>query len=156
MRILTLAFVIAVTAVAVNATTGVAPFDGSGAMIEDDRPGDQRLLGIHYLSLKDGVEPEDFERFIVEEWNPVMSDRFPGIHWMVVKGERNARDGEYLSVFDIQSVNVRDWYFPTPEASEAWDAIWETCGEACSSLWERFSSMTEETRYADYVEIARD
>jgi hypothetical protein len=96
MRILALAFVIAVTAVAVNATTGVALFDGSGAMTEVDRPGDQRLLGIHHLSLKDGVRPEDFERFVVEEWNPVMSDLIPGDRMLIMKGERNARDGEYL------------------------------------------------------------
>jgi len=68
MRILTLASVIAVATVTVNATPGVALFDGSGAV---DRPGDQRLLGIHYLTLKDGVKPEDFERFIIGEWNPI-------------------------------------------------------------------------------------
>jgi hypothetical protein len=157
MRVLTLAIVIAVTAVAVNATTGVALFDGSGATTEADRPSNQRLLGIHHFSLKDGVKPEDFERFIVEKWNPVMSDRFPGIHLMLVKGERNARDGEYLMVYDIQSVYVRDWYWPSSdEQTEASEAIWENCGEACSDVDERFASMAERTRWADYVELVRD
>jgi hypothetical protein len=157
MRFFALASLAVVTVAAVSGTTGVAPFDRSGAMIEENRSVDQRLLGIHYISLKDGVKPEDFERFVVEEWNPVARDLLPGIDWMILKGERNARDGEYLAVFDAQSVSVRDRYWPSPEEnSEALTAILETCGEACTSVFNRYSIMIEETRYADYVRIARD
>jgi hypothetical protein len=141
MRFFALASLAVVTIAAVSGTTGVAPFDGSGAMIEEDRSVDQRLLGIHYISLKDGVKPEDFDRFVVEEWNPVLRDLLPGSPWMIMKGERNAREGEYLMVWDAPTVSVRDRYYPTPEGSEAWTAIWETCGEACDNVMERYSRL---------------
>ena len=147
----------AALAVVTATTTGVALFDGSGAVTGQDRASEHRLLGIHHLSLKDGVKPEDFERFIVEEWSPVMSGVFPGIHVMVVKGERNAEDGEYLLVYDLQSVSVRDWYWPrSGEGSEAFTAILETCGDACSDASDRFGRMAEVTHWADYVQLARD
>ncbi len=140
-----------------SATTRVAQEDGSGAVTGQDRASEHRLLGIHHLSLKDGVKPEDFERFIVEEYSPVMSGVFPGVHLMILKGERNAEDGEYLLVYDVQSVYVRDWYWPTPgEVSEASTAIWETCGDACSDALDRFNGMAEITHYVDYVQLARD
>ena len=119
---------------------------------------EQRLLGIHHLSLKDGVNAEDFERFIVEEWNPVYGGLFPGIRMMVVKGEREAEEGEYLLVYDIQSMYVRNWYWPVAggEGTEAATAIQETCGNTCSDTWDKFYSMAENTGYTDYVELARD
>ncbi len=149
-----------------SATTGVAQEEEAAlavvtaaavAVTGQDRASEHRLLGIHHLSLKNGVKPEDFERFIVEEWSPVISGVLPGIHLMVVKGERNAEDGEYLLVFDIQSVYVRDWYYPgSGEQSEASTAIMETCGDACSDAWDRFDGMAEVTHWADYVQLARD
>ncbi len=157
MRVLSAAFVLAVTAVAVNATTGVALFDGSDNVIEENRPGDQRLLGLHHVALKDGVNPDDFERFIIEEWNPVMNGRIPGVDLMIVKGERNAKDGEYMIVYDVQSKNVRDWYWPSSDQSTpANDLVWERCGEVCSEVGAKFDSMAEVTNWSDYVEVARD
>ena len=127
MRFFALASLAVVTVAAVGGTTRIAPFDKSGAMIEEDRLVAQRLLGIHYISLKEGVKPEEFDRFVVEEWNPVAEKLIPGVHWMIFKGERNAMEGEYLMVLDIQSVSVRDRYWPTPdENSEEYNAIMET------------------------------
>ena len=156
MRTFTLVFLIVVTAVAVTATSGVTLLEGSGVVTGNER--EQRLLGIHHLSLKDGVNAEDFERFIVEEWNPVYGGLFPGIRMMVVKGEREAEEGEYLLVYDIQSMYVRNWYWPVAggEGTEAATAIRETCGNACSDTWDKFNSMAENTGYTDYVELVRD
>jgi hypothetical protein len=48
----------------------------------------------------------------------------------------------------------RDWYFPTaPEASEAFDTLWEKCGEVYNEVNEKLGNMTERTRWADYVEL---
>jgi hypothetical protein len=32
-----------------------------------------------FLSLKKGVEPKEFEEFVVEGWAPVSQDLFPGM-----------------------------------------------------------------------------
>ncbi|MDH3457879.1 MAG: hypothetical protein OER90_13655 [Gemmatimonadota bacterium] len=86
-----------------------------------------------------------------------MSQLYPGIHLMVVKGERNAREGEYLLVYDIQSMNVRDGYrHSSGVQTAASETIWEKCGQACSDPGDKFDSMAEVTNWADYVEIARD
>lgn len=158
MRFMSLPVLAILTVAAVGTTTGLASSRGSGAGMDDVAlPGNQRLLGIHHISLKDGVTAEDFERFVAEDWQPVMSERIPGVHIMILKGERNASGGEYLMVWDVQTVGVRDRYFPTPDsASAAFTAINQACGEACTALGEQLNNMTEETSYADYVEIARD
>jgi hypothetical protein len=115
---------------------------------------DPRLLGIHHLSLKDGVAPADFERFVIEEWEPLISGVTPGQHLMVMKGERNADAGQYILVYDIQSVYVRDWLVPRPGTpSEALDAIYEACGEPCEAAWQGFSEFVETTTWADWVEL---
>ena len=105
----------------------------------------------------DGVTPEDFERFIAEEWNPVFGGLFPGVRMMVVKGERGAEVGGYLFVYDVQSMYVRNWYWPVGgESSEAATALREACGNACGDTWGRFNSMAENTGYTDYAELVRN
>jgi hypothetical protein len=140
------------------ASTGVAGFlDGSGVRVPEELAVKPRLLGIHHLSLKDGVDPADFERYVKDEWEPVISGRYPGMHLMVMKGERNADPGQYVLVYDIQSVYVRDWWVPrsgTP--SEALNAIDEACGSACEAAWQGFQALAETTGWADWVELAHD
>ena len=157
MRTFTLVFLAVVAAAALYATSGMARPDGSGAITASQPTSEQRLLGIHHLSLKDGVSPEDFERFIVEEYNPVLSGVFPGVNMMVMKGERGAEEGEFLLVYDAQSLYVRDWYWPTAgESSEASTAVMDACGDACSAVRDRYQSMAETTNYTDYVQLIRD
>jgi hypothetical protein len=155
-RTFTLVFLIVVFAVAVTATSGVALLEGSGVVTGSEH--EQRVLGLHHLSLKDGVTPEDFERFVAEEWSPVFSGLFPGIRIMVAKGDRGAGVGDYLLVYDIQSMYVRKWYWPVAggEGTEAATALRETCGNACSDAIDKFYSMAENTGYTDYVELVRD
>ena len=118
---------------------------------------EQRLLGIHHLSLKDGINTDDFDRFIAEGWNAVFGGLFPGVRMMIVKGERGAEEGEYLLVYDIQSMYVRNWYWPVAgEGTEAATAIQETCGNACSDTWDKLDSMAENTGYTDYAQLVRD
>jgi hypothetical protein len=156
-RTIILVFLTVVAAAALYATNGMARPDGSGAVTADKPTSEQRLLGVHHLSLKDGVNPEEFERFIIEEFNPVLSGVFPGVHMMVMKGERGAEEGEYLLVYDAQSLYVRDWYWPTPgESSEASTAVMEACGDACSAARDRYQSMAETTLYTDYVQLVHD
>jgi hypothetical protein len=106
-------FALAVFAVVISVPMGakaaIAFLDGARNASTGEVAAQPRLLGIHHLSLREGVDAEEFERFIAEEWAPVAGGLFPGIELMVMKGERNAAEGDYVLIYDIQSVYVRDW-----------------------------------------------
>jgi hypothetical protein len=156
-RTLTLVILAFVAAAALYAKNHVVLSEGSGALSQHQSTSQQRLLGIHHLTLKDGVSPEEFERFIVEEFNPVLSGVFPGVRMMVMKGERGADVGEYLLAYDAQSLYVRDWYWPVAgESSEASTAVMQACGDVCSTVSDKYQSMAETADYTDYVQLIRD
>ena len=46
------------------------------------------VLGIRHVTLKEGVDSDEFERFFVEEYQPVYNERFPGLQFMLLKGDR--------------------------------------------------------------------
>lgn len=115
-----------------------------------------KLLGIHHYVLKAGVEPEEFERFIIEEWNPVSHELFPGILIRIMKGERGAKINHYLMVYEMNSLYIRNFYFPTPGGqTEEATAIIEKCGEQCTKVMNRFDELAERVEYTDWVELLK-
>ena len=123
--------------------------------ISDDI-GTGKVLGIHYYTLKEGVDPQEFERFVVEEWASVMSERFPGVQLMIMKGERGSNVGQYLMVFEINSLYVRNFYWPTAgEQTEAAKAIWKNCGDPCDQMWNRLQELAERSEWTDYVALVK-
>jgi len=136
----------------------------SGAQAQEEKAvftlsegvGTGKVLGIHTISLKKGVEPKQFEKFVVEEWAPVFQDLFPGIKIMIMKGERGTDVNQYILVYDISSLYVRDFYIPKPgESSEAAKKIIQDCGDQCNKMQERIEQMVERTDWTDYVALAK-
>ena len=117
--------------------------------------GTGKVRGIHNFTLKDGVEPQEFERFITEEWNPVMQELWPGAQNMFMKGERGPHVGQYIMVIEMNSLYVRNFYWPTGGASEAAKAIQENWGDAYTQVMNRGSELAERTEWTDYVEIVK-
>lgn len=118
--------------------------------------GTGKVLGIHHYSLKPGVDANAFEQFVVEQWSPVVSGVTPGVQLLLMKGERNAETGQYLLVFEIQSLYVRDYYWPTPgETTEAAEAAYARCGARCDKVWDQFDEMVERTGWADYAALVK-
>jgi len=121
-----------------------------------DEIGTGKVLGIHHYNLKEGVDPQEFERFVTEEWYPVLHEIFPGVQSMVMKGDRGPHVGQYILVCEMNSLYVRNYYFPKiSEFSEAANAILENCGDICGQLKKGFSEMVEGTEYTNYVEIVK-
>lgn len=136
------------------AFVGGAIINTTEVAAQDQYAKDSRTLGVHHFSLLEGVTSADFENFVREEFEPVIKDMFPGIELLIMKGERNAGSGEYILVYDIQSLWIRDYYFPTTsEESDATEAAVAACGVDCSLIWDKFGEMTEITTWADFVEI---
>jgi hypothetical protein len=99
---------------AAGITIGVDIAHGSDVRAMADWAANQRVMGIRHYTLNEGVTPEEFERFVAEEWNPAMSHRIPGVWVLVMKSERNAEANAYIMVWDIQSADVRQRYWPSP------------------------------------------
>lgn len=92
--------------------------------------GTGEVLGIRELTLKEGVDPKDFENFVTEEYLPSFRQHFPGVKLMVVKGERGKDLEKYLYVMIFDSIHERNMYWPEPDQnSKVLEVIMETSGD---------------------------
>jgi len=117
----------------------------------------QEVIAVRYLTLKEGIEPAEFERFVTEEFSPALRGRFPGIDGMILKGDRGINAGKYVYVLNFQSVHVRDYYFPSPETppTDAWIGAMASCGTDCAGILDALAGYIVETSddYTDYVQL---
>jgi|SRR3977135_4092581 hypothetical protein len=109
-----------------------------------------KLFGMHTIELHSGVKPEDFERFVVEEYYP--SQHWPGVVSHVLKGDRGEREGKYLVMLEFESAESRDRFFPTPgQASEEGQRFLEST-RAIREKWATLGTA-QGTTYTDYVAV---
>ncbi len=112
-----------------------------------------KVLGMHMFALRPGVKAEDFERFVVEEMYPVY-DEWPDADSYLLKGDRGDREGKYLAVFELPSVEVRDRLFPSPgETSEEVQQFWARY-TALFEKWETFATPLDAIS-TDYVVVGK-
>ena len=149
-----------VFAILVAIGIGIISFDGQAEneviFTTPEGIGTGKVLGIHHCTLKQGVDPQEFERFVVEEYfSPEIE--LPGWHGMLVKGERGANVGQYIIVYEINSVFTRNYFVPEPSIqSEEAKAIIEKWGGSWAQLQKRVSEMAEISEYTDYVALVRE
>jgi hypothetical protein len=111
-----------------------------------------KVFGIHMVALKPRVKAEDFEKFVTEEVYPL--PWFEGIESYLLKGDRGDREGKYLWVFEIESVETRDRYFPSPgKASEEAQQFFATHA-AVFEKWDTFATPIN-VIYTDYVVVGK-
>jgi hypothetical protein len=104
------------------------------------------------VALKPGVKAEDFEKFVIEEVYPVAE--LEGMEFYLLKGDRGDREGRYLTLYKLESVETRDRLFPSPgEWSEAIQQFIETHA-ALYEKWETFATP-ENVIYTDYVVVSK-
>ena len=121
-----------------------------------DEFGTGKVLGIHYYTVKQGIGPQEFERFMVEEWIPVVHEIFPGWRPMFMRGERGSQVGKYIVVWEISSLYVRNYYTPAPgENSEVAKSILEKHKDLLDRVRNRMNEMAERTELTDYVELVK-
>ena len=115
-----------------------------------------KVFGLHEVELRPGVAPEEYERFFAEQIAPL--PKLPGWKTHLLKGDRGARAGKYLVLFEIESPEARDRYFPGPrEESEELTQFYEQRPEAAAAMekWDKYSPLDSETDVTtDYVAIA--
>ena len=96
-----------------------------------------KVFALHEMELQPGVQPEEYERFFAEEIAPM--PELPGWKTRLLKGERGARTGKYLVLFEIESLEARDRYFPSPgEESKEFTRFFEQHPEAAAlEKWQK-------------------
>ena len=148
-------FVFAILAATV---LGVKSFEvqaNNESIIEStDGIGNDKVLRIRYCTLKQGVEPQEFERFVTEEFNPLMNEFFPGMPVIIMKSDRGPDVGQYIVVWE-SSLHVRNLYLTESGGfSEVAKALGESYGESSSpQVQKRFGELAERTEFTDYVAI---
>ena len=110
-----------------------------------------KVFGMHMFALLPGAKADEFEKFVREELNPLLS--LEGWKSYLVKGDRGDREGKYLWMIEFESVEVRDRLFPSPgevskEAQQAFEAL-----AAPFEKWATFATPVDSVS-TDYVVVS--
>jgi hypothetical protein len=102
-----------------------------------------RIVGIHHLELKPGVEAQEFERFFRDEWL-VDTSGLPGMTTSLLKGDKGKRDGKYLMMFEFDNPDSRAQLFvDEAEATEEVKRVWQRWGELVTFVSSEFTDYVE-------------
>lgn len=112
-----------------------------------------KVLGMHRVDLKPGVNEQEFERFMKTDVLPVYR-KVPGQTVHLLKGDRGERAGEYLLLIELESAERRDQIYPS-EGGIAED-VQQLVGNI-DPLWEKLSTFVAEfpdPKYTDYATLS--
>lgn len=70
------------------------------------------VMGIHHMILKEGVDRDEAERFLKEEYFPGWRDAMPGSRVFMLEGERGAEAGTFAFFWVFEDLDARNRYFP--------------------------------------------
>ena len=110
-----------------------------------------KVFGMHEMNLEPEQDPEEFERF----WRDEVAGQaeLPGWTTHLLKADRGARAGTFLVLFEIESVEARDRFFPAPGvASEEYERFNAEHPEA-AAIWEKLAGFDESDVPSDYVVV---
>ena len=110
-----------------------------------------KVFGLHEVELPTGVTPEEFERGFGKELASLPD--YQGWKTYLLKGDRGDRAGKFLMLFEIDSVEARDRYFPRPqEESEEARRFAEQHPEA-EAVWEKYAFLFGPHSATDYIVV---
>src|SRR4051794_13969400 len=74
-----------------------------------------KVIGVHEIDLGEGADPAEFEQLAAAAAGEPLPS---GMNVQVFKGDRGPRDGRYLMLIEIDSVEDRDRYFPDEDSPD--------------------------------------
>ena len=111
---------------------------------------DRRVIALRQATLKPNVRAEDFERYFADSVAAPMNRHIPGMRAYLLKGERGARVGGYVIVFEFDSLGRRNEYFPTPDTTSArFDQLAKAL--PANGRPDNLGRYVEIDKYTDYV-----
>ncbi len=109
-----------------------------------------KVFAMHVGVLNPGIKEEDYEKFLTEELYPAW--QLPGVEVYVLKGDRGDKKGKYMLMFEFDSVETRDRYFPGGQQSEEFRQFMDSIG-AVVRKWGTFGYLPGE--HTDYVVVGK-
>ena len=116
--------------------------------------GKGEVVAVRFLELKDTASIEDFEKFVVEEFNSTYDGAIPGLKQYISKSDRGITVDSYAMFMIFDSQIVRNTLIPNKKSTEWLDAIMEE--KNLWSLWNKLGTyVTDESlsNYNDFVEL---
>ena len=88
---------------------------------QDPGSSSRRVVALREATLKSGVRGADFERYFADSVAGPVNRHIPGLRAYLMKGERGARVGGYVIVYEFDRLERRNEYFPKPDSTtERW------------------------------------
>lgn len=110
-----------------------------------------KVLSLHEVELRPDTDEHEFQRVVFDELAPFY--RALGWEMRLAKGDRGARDGKYMLIFEIPSPAQRDRLVPTVgKLSAEGEQIFATAGP----VWEKINKLTTtflDPEFTDYVRV---
>lgn len=79
---------------------------------QPSRAGTGEVISHREIVLKPEIDPAEFEKWVVEYFNPALEGLIPGIRAYVAKADRGVRNGKYAYIVLYDSYNTRQAYQP--------------------------------------------
>lgn len=110
-----------------------------------------KVLGVHEIELGAGKDPGEFERLALA----VVAEAAPeGLNVRLFRADRGPRNGRYMMLIEIDSVEVRDRIFPIENADSTEALAFFDAHPTAGQAWERMDSCVTDFGVAtDYVEL---
>ena len=109
-----------------------------------------RLVGLHQIELPEGADPVEFERLFAES---AAQPDLPGWKTRLLRGQRGERAGKYAVLFEIESPEARDRYFPAEDQeSEDLDRF-NVEHPAAAEIWQRLYAFWGSDVTTDYLVV---
>ncbi|MDP9279980.1 MAG: hypothetical protein M3P00_11225 [Gemmatimonadota bacterium] len=113
---------------------------------------DRRVIALREATLKPAVRGTDFERYFADSVAGPMNRHIPGVRAYLLKGERGARLGGYVIVYEFDSLGRRNEYFPRADTTST---RWQRLAQALpANAMDNLARYVEIRDYTDYV-VAR-
>ena len=116
-----------------------------------------KVISIHEIELRPGVTTEEFERFLTAEYLPGVAPMPPGVSVAYLKGDRAERAGKFAVLFEVDSVELRDRFFPRSSEPSAELQYWRgrrtAAQEALEEKMHTFAAEIGEI-FTDYIVIS--
>jgi hypothetical protein len=113
-----------------------------------------KVYSLHMIALKAGASGQEFERFFSENIGSLPGPS--GLTMRLLKGDRGDREGKYLIMFEVESVERRNQLFPEagPAARQMSPEVMQWMGAAGPTLarWNEYTTPFD-TIYTDYREV---
>ncbi len=109
----------------------------------------RRVVALREITLKSGVNVQEFERYFSDVYARTTAERIPGLQIYLLRGERGDRKDKYLMVWEFDSLVRRNEYFPQPAvASERWTQLTQNMPQF---ELDKYLEPAEGDRYTDYL-----